>query len=94
MAQRLYVISYDVPDSARRYRLAKLLLSFGDRVQRSVFECALDDQQLHELLRRLDKLVKPADDLVRLYNLGMVAKADVILYGAGTPTGEVDVIIV
>ena len=37
-----YLVSYDIPDTKRRTKLAKTLEDFGDRVQYSVFECILD----------------------------------------------------
>lgn len=80
----LYVISYDVPDTRRRTRMADTLLGFGERVQRSVFECILDDGQYHDLRQRMDRIVNAATDSVRYYNLGAVRRADVEVQGLGT----------
>jgi CRISPR-associated protein Cas2 len=85
-AQKYYVVSYDVPDDRRRNRMAKTLLGFGERVQDSVFECLLDAGQMHELRRRLDKLIDANADSVRFYNLGAVTSADVEVQGIGSVT--------
>mgnify|MGYP002748130839 FL=1 len=34
---RRTLIAYDIPDDKRRGRIAKLLLTYGDRIQYSVF---------------------------------------------------------
>lgn len=86
VARKYYVVSYDVPDDRRRLRIAKALLGFGERVQRSVFECLLDDDQMHALRRRLDKIIDVKEDSVRFYNLGAVTSADVEVQGLGEPT--------
>ena len=65
----LYIISYDIPDDRRRTKVAKVLLGFGERVQFSVYECYLDKKQILLLRSRLIKLVKEAEDNVRIYNL-------------------------
>ncbi len=45
-----YVIAYDVQDDRQRDRLAHLLLDYGERVQKSVFEADLTADELQELL--------------------------------------------
>ncbi len=55
MAAQCWLVAYDVADQRRRTRLHKLLRSFGEAVQKSVFVCALDDRRkvrLETLLRR------------------------------------------
>lgn len=86
VAQKYYVVSYDVTDDKRRNRIAKTLLGFGERVQDSVFECLLDAAQMHNLRHRLDKLIKADEDSVRFYNLGAVTSADVEVQGVGKVT--------
>jgi len=51
------VVSYDVPDDRRRTRLAKILKDFGARVQYSVFECLLEDEQVDALRKRVERLI-------------------------------------
>ena len=65
-----YVVAYDVPEDPLRYRVAKLLESYGWRVQESVFECVLGDRDLATLRRRLERLLRDsAGGNVRIYRL-------------------------
>lgn len=64
------VVSYDISDTKRRNRVAKIMEGNGYRVQYSVFECELDARQLMTLQRRLRPLVKKEQgDSVRFYPL-------------------------
>jgi CRISPR-associated protein Cas2 len=85
-ARKYYVVSYDVTDNKRRTKIANALLGFGERVQRSVFECLLDARQYHALRGQLDKLIDAEKDSVRFYNLGAISVADVEVQGLGKPT--------
>ncbi|WP_228449094.1 CRISPR-associated endonuclease Cas2 [Vibrio spartinae] len=51
-------------DDKKRRRLSNLLLSYGERVQYSVFEITLrHDKALDELKKRCQKYVEPTDSL-------------------------------
>ena len=64
----LVVIIYDLSDNKRRNELAKLLKGFGQRVQRSYFECILSTKQYNRLIRQIDRFAQ-SDDLIRVYRL-------------------------
>lgn len=49
-----YVVAYDIEDDRARDRIAELMERFGVRVQKSVFECRLEDKELARLIRRLE----------------------------------------
>jgi CRISPR-associated protein Cas2 len=49
------LVCYDVCDSRRLRRVAKLLEGYGQRVQESVFECHLDVACLSRMRDELDK---------------------------------------
>lgn len=38
------VVSYDIVNDRQRQRLAKVLGDYGQRVQKSVFECRVDER--------------------------------------------------
>jgi len=64
MATQCWLVAYDVADQRRRTRLHKLLRSFGEAVQKSVFVCSLDavrKARLEKLLRR--QSLEPDDRL-------------------------------
>lgn len=65
----LVVVSYDITDNKRRSSVSNELKNFGTRVQKSIFECHLNERQLKELKSRLDTLIDLLEDHVRFYYL-------------------------
>ena len=66
----LTVICYDIADTKRRTKLAKLLLSYGHRVQESVFHCRLaSDRDLDKLIKRIEKHINTSQDNCHIYHL-------------------------
>lgn len=68
------LVTYDVAtDTAagrrRLRRVAEACLAFGQRVQKSVFECSLTEVQLELLQARLLRTLKPEEDSLRIYRL-------------------------
>jgi CRISPR-associated protein Cas2 len=45
----LYVAAYDISDDNRRESVARVLLTYGHRLQRSVFEVWLDPAEVRQL---------------------------------------------
>lgn len=72
----MYVlITYDVATGdtggARRLRrVAKLCTQYGQRVQRSVFECLVDPAQFELLKHELAEAIDVKSDSLLFYNLG------------------------
>ena len=87
-------ISYDITDNRRRTRLAKLLSNYGQRVQKSVFECQIDDRQYLRLKRDIEALIDFAEDSVRYYFLCQRCRGNIEISGWGTVREDEDVIIV
>ncbi|MCS7289335.1 MAG: CRISPR-associated endonuclease Cas2 [Roseiflexus sp.] len=82
----LYVIAYDIPDDARRLKLAKVLEGFGQRVQRSVFECDLTEREYRALLKKVERVIKLDEgDSVRIYRLCSACATNVEVKGEGLP---------
>lgn len=70
----LLIVCYDVSTetSAGRRRLrqvAKACERVGQRVQKSVFECRIDQAQWEDLERRLLDIIDPTQDCLRFYRL-------------------------
>jgi len=84
---RLYVVSYDIPDDRRRIKVANLLKSYGERVQYSVFECWLSRTELAALEKALKQRIEAETDSVRLYQS---REAHVVILGIGTVTKNPD----
>jgi CRISPR-associated protein Cas2 len=89
----LILVSYDIPDDRRRTRLAHALKDFGVRVQYSVFECRLKEEQLNRLRARMAALIEPAEDSVRIYRLCADCAARLEIQGLGRPTEDPDVYV-
>ena len=82
----LIIVTYDVSTetAAGRKRLrhvAKICESMGQRVQKSVFECQVNEMQLEELERRLLAEIDETEDNLRLYRLTEPAHLRVKQYG-------------
>lgn len=95
MARRHLVVSYDVTDDRARARLAKYLLGFFDRVQKSVFEGEIDDERRAKLPAGVARLVDQEQDSVRFYTLCARCRAATQIVGTGTyiEADEGDVIL-
>ncbi len=68
------LVTYDVctgtPAGERRLRrVAQACLDYGQRVQKSVFECVVTEGQMETLRRRLLLELDEAEDNLRLYRL-------------------------
>ena len=87
----LILVSYDIPDDRRRTRLAHTLKDFGQRVQYSVFECLLKEDQLSRLQARITALIDVEEDSVRIYRLCAECANRLEIYGLGRPTQDPDV---
>ncbi|MEX1244302.1 MAG: CRISPR-associated endonuclease Cas2 [Thermoanaerobaculia bacterium] len=83
----MVVVSYDVStvEGAGRRRLrrvARACLDFGQRVQKSVFECVVDPAQWTRLKLRLIDEIDPKEDSLRFYFMGSNWKGHVGHVGA------------
>ena len=72
------VVIYDIIDNKRRAFLKKLLNSFGNRIQRSAFECLLTREKYEILLKKVEKFAEEGY-LIRIYILNQNAKK--VVYG-------------
>ncbi|SDF84144.1 CRISPR-associated protein, Cas2 family [Sporolituus thermophilus DSM 23256] len=68
------LVTYDVStlqdDSQKRLRrIAQACNGYGQRVQKSVFECSVSDVELEELINKLLKIMDKEQDSLRIYRL-------------------------
>lgn len=71
----LVLLTYDVSTETeagktRLRRVAKKCMSYGQRVQNSVFECNIDWSQYLKLQNDLKGIINSEEDSLRFYNLG------------------------
>ena len=64
MKPRYWQLSYDITEPKRLRQVAKLALLHGERVQKSLFLCALSPEQLDLLHRQLAIIIQPPDRLL------------------------------
>ncbi|WJZ03453.1 CRISPR-associated endonuclease Cas2 [Corynebacterium freiburgense] len=69
---RRTLIAYDVPDDRRRTRLAKKLLSYGDRIQYSVFVVDAIPAKVIRLKDDIREIIDNTEDSVLLCDLGLL----------------------
>ena len=71
----LVLVTYDVRTDIeggqkRLRRVARVCENYGQRVQKSVFECLVDPAQWVAIRNRLISEIKPDEDSLRFYFLG------------------------
>ncbi|MEA5573559.1 CRISPR-associated endonuclease Cas2 [Calothrix sp. UHCC 0171] len=97
MTTLFYLIIYDLPDNKaankRRNRLHKMLTGYGNWTQYSVFECFLTAVKFTEMRIKIEKLIKPEEDSVRVYVLDAGSVKRTITYGSEKPRQEQAIII-
>ena len=68
------LVTYDVSTEtsegrSRLRRVAKTCEGFGQRVQKSVFECTVNDVTFHRMKTRLLEIIDETEDSIRFYKL-------------------------
>jgi len=86
----LVVVAYDVctetKEGRRRLRrVAQACKDYGQRVQKSVFECLVRDSDWARLRHRLLTEFSPKEDSLRFYFLDEPSRSKTEHHGAGKP---------
>jgi len=84
----LIVVSYDIEKDGTRTRLAKKLKDFGPRVQKSVFEADIQEEEMEKLLRVLNGVELGKNDSIRLYHLCGSCAGKITIWGKGEVTED------
>lgn len=82
----LIIVTYDVSTETaagrrRLRRVAKVCESMGQRVQKSVFECQVNEMQFEQLERALLVEIDEKEDSLRFYRITEPTKIRVKEYG-------------
>ncbi|MDQ7031616.1 MAG: CRISPR-associated endonuclease Cas2 [Desulfonauticus sp.] len=86
---------YDIRDEKRLNKVAKLMESYGQRVQRSVFELDLDRFALIALQEQLLEIINKDEDAVKFFRLCNKCWEKCIVFGncsRSLPLKELDII--
>lgn len=75
------IVAYDIEDNRSRNKIAKILKDYGERVQKSVFECNLNEAMIKRMIERISKFINYETDNFRVYKLLDAQKADIIVIG-------------
>lgn len=81
-----YVVTYDIATDTREgqkrlRRVAQACEGYGRRVQKSVFECMLDEVRYVELVHRLGDVIRRDEDSVRIYRTHDFSKNHLVVLG-------------
>ncbi len=87
------VISYDIVDDVKRKRVSDLLLDYGTRVQKSVFECILDESSYIDIKQSIESIIDLENDSVRFYFICKGCKERIEVSGKGLYVDEDDIIV-
>jgi CRISPR-associated protein Cas2 len=95
----MVLVTYDVSTETREgrrrlRRVAKQCLNYGQRVQKSVFECLVDPAQWASLRQNLLDEINLEEDSLRFYFLGANWKVHVEHVGANTAVDPEDPLVV
>ncbi len=77
------LISYDISDDRTRTKVSDILLEYGTRVQRSVFECRVTMDELYAIRDRLERMIDWDTDSVRYYFLCSACEPRTLVSGFG-----------
>ena len=88
-----YLACFDITDDRTRYRVGKLLGSYGDRVQKSVYEVRFKrTTQMHRVRTEIQQILDEDDDC-RFYSICQNCRRK-SLDGSGDPVAVFPSIIV
>ena len=91
----MYVlVSYDIVDNKMRTKTAKTMEDYGRRVQKSVFECRIDEGRYVEMKEKLESLIDMEQDSVRYYVICARCVQRIEVSGIGTVTEDEQLVIV
>jgi CRISPR-associated protein Cas2 len=78
------VVSYDISEDKRRTKIHKILKSYGQWMQFSLFECDLSEKDYAKLRSRLNKIIDHQTDSIRFYFLCACCQGKVERIGGET----------
>ena len=73
------VIAYDISSNVKRNKLAKELLKFGIRTQKSFFECDVSEKEL-KIIYKILKRFSQSDDFVTVYKVKEIERIGDVEY--------------
>jgi CRISPR-associated protein Cas2 len=80
------IVTYDVNTETKKGRkrlrkVAQTCVNYGQRVQKSVFECTVNEMQMEKLKTKLQELIDHDLDSIRIYRLVEPREKYIQVYG-------------
>ncbi len=85
------LIIYDIAENKTRTKLAKMLLGYGFRIQKSAFEAVITKKKYRELLQRLPAYTSSLDS-IRVYKI--IGKGQVTSFGRQETDENEEIIVI
>ena len=90
-----YDVNTEEREGRRRLRnVANTCKSYGQRVQKSIFECRVNDMQYQTFLAKLSKIIDKKTDSLRIYRLRAPREENLEIFGIDTYVDFDDPLIV
>jgi len=80
------IVAYDIANDKRLSRIAKVMLDYGVRVQKSIFEVHVTPPVFRELKELVEKIIVAEEDGVKYYPLCERCAGTVEIIGQGNFT--------
>lgn len=84
----LHLVAYDIGNPHRLRRVARICEDYGIRMEKSVFECDLQDAQMEQFWRQLSEAVNEDEDRVFDYRIGTVERRSIRRLGHSPATPD------
>jgi len=82
------LVCYDISRDASRARVAAYLQQWGDRIQRSVYICAVAPGELSEMVGRVEQMIDPDTDAVHLLPTCATCWSRLVVRGQADPAPD------
>ena len=77
------IVAYDIADPKRLNKVAKVIMDYGIRVQKSIFEVDVSNHLFLKMKSRIEEIIEPGADGVKYYPLCEKCAGTVEIIGQG-----------
>lgn len=77
------IVAYDIADPSRLAKIAKIMLDYGTRVQKSIFEITARGGVFDEMKSRVEMVITPEEDGVKYFPVCEKCAGTMELIGQG-----------
>ncbi len=85
----LYLVAYDITSPKRLRLVAKTCQDYGVRVEKSVFECDLDEGNFSSMWKEINQIIDHDDDAVIAYRICRTCVRNTLSAGVIVRPGQV-----